>query len=136
MRNKYNIQLAYNSEKEYIDDHIKTINDYDLNLIKKVAEEFNIQYEYIFIKRRYWDIVIPRFLCFLMFKNMGYSLIRIGNMMSWSEFDHTTIIHGIETIQGLIEYNSNLKSIADKFVIKNDTYPKLISLQLKRKQYA
>lgn len=136
MRSKYNIQRAYNAEKEYIDEHIKTINNYDLLQIKKIAEEFNIKYDYIFVKRRYWDIVIPRFFCFLIFKNMGYSLIRIGNMMSWSEFDHTSVIHGIETLNRLIEVDTNLKNIADKFIVKNDSYPKVISLQLKRKQYA
>ena len=91
------------------------------NLIMDVVcDHFSITKEQIVSKNRSNDIAKPRQIIMYLCKNMtGYSLDAIGSLLGGR--DHTTVLHGVQTISKEYNNNENIRNTID--TIRNKINP-------------
>jgi len=88
------------SDETYID-ALDTIWTY-------VAGVYNVPLEAALSKRRYQEYVIPRFVFYYMASNLTQATWR--QMGLYTGRDHSTAIHGVKTIQDLIDTDKRFRS--------------------------
>ena len=89
-------------------------------IIDVVCDHFSITKEQIVSKNRSNDIAKPRQVIMYLCKNMtGYSLDAIGSLLGGR--DHTTVLHGVQTISKEYNNNENIRNTID--TIRNKINP-------------
>ena len=96
-----------------------TYNKEDLKLFAKIKEmipiHYNVNYDEINLKSRKREIMeIKHLVRVLMYKNTRMSLKTVGKFTGLN-FDHTTILHSLQTWNGWAESDRRIKRINDKF---------------------
>ena len=91
--------------------------DIDPEVMQYVAEHYNISVSDIISKKKNKEIANPRQICmYLSRKYTDYSLQNIGKIMG--NRDHTTVIHGHDKINKMLETDETLKSNLDIIIKK------------------
>lgn len=79
-----------------------SIEDFDpLKYLNLVCDFYNVSVDDIQSKSRKEKIVKPRHVVCYLFRNAGLTLVKTGLLLG--DRDHSTVIHGHERIQGLVE---------------------------------
>lgn len=92
-------------------------------IARVVANYYEITYEELFTGSRKRMYVKPRQMCFVIMRERGYVLQRIGKFF---KKDHVSVMHGIKTVNEEIKlypeerkiYESIIKSLNPKFIPK------------------
>ncbi|MCR5702479.1 MAG: chromosomal replication initiator protein DnaA [Lachnospiraceae bacterium] len=110
-------ELTVSKAEDILKDIISTNSIKEITpdlLIKVVSDHTNIPYDDIISSKRSKEIATARqIVMYLCRKYLDrYSLDQIGNAIGGK--DHSTVIHGIERITGLIETDSNMKITIDE----------------------
>ena len=103
-------------------------------IINIVSEDFGVNPDDITSKKRSAEFVLPRQVCMYLCRHLiDISLHDIASILN--KKDHTTVIHGINKIEGDIKTNSSLKEridiITKKPYIFNNYNEKLYPYNLK-----
>jgi len=110
-RQKYRKSMQYIKQ---LDEKIKTESEM-LNILKKelinitideVCETYNVKFELLLRKDRHTEYVIPRQVIMYKLRKLGLSLMDIGKAL---HRDHTTILHGIRTIENQKDLYDDIK---------------------------
>ena len=131
------ILTAFKDQREDIEEFILTVNPNHLQFVKLFAERICIDYRYLFIKRRFRQIVEKRFMVMnAIYTGTHYSLECVGEVFG---VDHTSVIHAVATHKDLISTCDNYRTtynLADIHSILSEVYglesvkaPSVIALQ-------
>ena len=126
LKTTINTQIAFRFYESEINAHIETLKQEDLILIQSICSKIGIDYRYVFIKRRYRELVTARcIICHYLLDTVKeikvnkkckesiikYSLVEIGVMLAPSTYDHTTMINLVKLHETLILYDTEYQSI-------------------------
>ena len=112
---KIDMELAKNALKDVISKKEKN-NITPEYIIDVVCDQFNINKEDIFSRRRNSEIVIPRqIIMYLCIKKAGIPSTRIEKVLNK---DHSTIFHGANKIESDMEYDKDIKISVDTLLKK------------------
>jgi hypothetical protein len=111
-----------------IEDQVLVIpSELELVGLEKVVNNFipshlKLKYKTFITKKRSRDLVILRMIFMMMAKDMGYSLVEIGN---YTDRDHSTVIYNINTGYDLLEMDSNFQDLYMKisYIVNPKIYP-------------
>lgn len=86
----------------------KTRDQLCRDILHACCDFYNIEYDYIFKKVRYADVVKCRHVAMFLMKKYKpeITLKFIGKIFS---LDHTTVIHGINTVRDICEFDKDLR---------------------------
>ena len=108
------LELAENALKDTIECQKEVTPQLIMDV---VAEHYNISVSDIISKKKNKEIANPRQICmYLSRKYTDYSLQNIGKIMG--NRDHTTVIHGHDKINKMLETDENLKNNLDIIIKK------------------
>ena len=109
------MELAKNALKDVISPKEKN-NITPEYIIDVVCDQYNIDKQDIFSKKRISEIVIPRqVIMYLCIKKAGIASTRIEKIL---KKDHSTIFHGANKVESDMEYDKELKLSVDTLVKK------------------
>ncbi len=83
-----------------------------MNIIRTVAEHFNIDYEDLISRSRKKELVVPRFICMYLCREMTDEPFQ-NIALSLNKKDHTTVMHGYEKISEDIKVDKELFNTVD-----------------------
>ena len=89
-------------------------------ITKSVTEYYNMDIAILRTKGRNRTLVQARYvLCYLLRKHTSMSLIEIAQYLAPGITDHTTVIHGVESIKGQLslKHDSEIKNIMNEIYI-------------------
>ena len=85
-------------------------------IIDVVCDQYNIDKQDIFSKKRTSEIVIPRqVIMYMCIKKAGIASTRIEKIL---KKDHSTIFHGANKVESDMEYDKDLKLSVDTLIKK------------------
>ncbi|MBQ1526283.1 MAG: chromosomal replication initiator protein DnaA [Lachnospiraceae bacterium] len=112
---KVDMELAKNALKDVISPKEKQ-NITPEYIIDVVCDQYNIDKQDIFSKKRNSEIVIPRqVIMYMCIKKAGIASTRIEKIL---KKDHSTIFHGANKIESDMEYDKDLKLSVDTLIKK------------------
>ena len=112
---KIDMELAKNALKDVISPKERQ-NITPEYIIDVVCDQYNINKEDIFSKKRNSEIVIPRqVIMYLCIKKAGIASTRIEKIL---KKDHSTIFHGANKVESDMDYDKELKLSVDTLVKK------------------
>ena len=90
-------------------------------VIEAVCNYYNIKTTQIKGSKRDASLVRARHICMYLLKEQGLTLVEIGNLLGGR--DHTTVMHGVEKIEFLIQNNEekNGEIVSIKRVVESNT---------------
>ena len=127
LKTTINTQIAFKLHESEITAHIETLKQEDLILIQSICGKIGIDYRYVFIKRRYRELVTARcIICHYLYK-LGYTLVNIGNLLSTSGYDHITVIYALKQHNNLNKVDAKYQSIFN-LTLEQPTPPRYAGL--------
>lgn len=86
----------------------KTRDELCKDILRVCCDFYQIDYEFIFKKVRYADVVRCRQVAMFLMKKYKpeLTLVYIGKIFS---FDHSTVVHSINTVKDLCEFDRDLR---------------------------
>lgn len=76
----------------------------ELKIIETVTKHFNISFDEINVRSRKREVKWPRqVIMYLMSRYTAQSYDFIGRLFTGLDFDHTTVIHSKNTVQGYVD---------------------------------
>ncbi len=112
---KVDMELAKNALKDVISPKEKK-NITPEYIIDVVCDQYNIDKEDIFSKKRNSEIVIPRqVIMYICIKKAGIASTRIEKIL---KKDHSTIFHGANKVESDMKYDKDLKLSVDTLIKK------------------
>ncbi len=94
--------------KDLASSHISNKKVTTKQLLKAVAQHFNLEVSDLLGKKRLQEVVYPRHLVmYLLHKNLNHSFPQIGDEL---HKDHTTIMHGVRKIEEQLKTNQEIEA--------------------------
>lgn len=89
-------------------------------VIEAICNYYNIKTTQLKGSKRDASLVRARHICMYLLKEQGLTYVEIGNLLGGR--DHTTIMHGVEKIEALIQNNEdkNGEIVSIKSVVENN----------------
>ncbi|MEW6535310.1 MAG: chromosomal replication initiator protein DnaA [Candidatus Auribacterota bacterium] len=113
-KSSMNVALAEEILKDTLDDHISATVTID-SILRFLADQFDIRVQDLLAKGRTKNIALPRQIAMYLSRNLtSNSLPEIGKALGGR--DHTTIMHGIKSIESKMDENSDFKKSITSYV--------------------
>lgn len=111
LKTTINTQIAFRFYESEINAHIETLKQEDLRLIQSICSKIGIDYRYVFIKRRYRELVTARRIIVAILDKKLYRRYDILKIFTPCNYHHKDVIHALEAHDNLIKYDSEYQAI-------------------------